>query len=405
MSKYGPGSRLAIIGTHPIQYYAPWFRWIAANTEIDLKVFYLWGTANESKRDPGFGRDIRWDVPLLDGYVAEFVPNISDRPGSDRFFGLHNPRLLRRIQTYAPDVTLLIGYRYLSLLKLILTPKRRRGFPMIFRGDSHRLTAGKAEHLKADTLKVKAKEWLISQVYKRFAAVLYVGHANRDYFRLHGVPNERLFFAPHAVDNERFISAASIAEKQGKELRRELGIPEGHLLILFAGKLEEKKRPLDLLEAFRRLGRDDVSLLFVGNGHLEATLREKASEMRNVFFAPFQNQTLMPRTYAACDLFVLPSFGPEESWGLTVNEALCLGKSVVVSDHVGCASDLVRPYENGLVFEARNIGALRAALDEALKNRARLRAWGEKGRQIVQDYDYPHATAGLLSAMDFVLRR
>src|SRR5437764_6735077 len=121
---------------------------------------------------------------------------------------------------------------------------------------------------------------------------------------------------------------------------------------------EDKKLPLDLLEAFRRFsekrgqrsevrgqkeegGGRNVALLFVGSGTLETELRSRAATTANVFFAPFQNQTEMPRTYAASDLFVLPSLGPEESWGLAVNEALCLSRPVIVSDHVGCGPDLV----------------------------------------------------------------
>ena len=34
--------RLAIVASHPVQYYAPWFRHLAATNRLDLKVFYLW---------------------------------------------------------------------------------------------------------------------------------------------------------------------------------------------------------------------------------------------------------------------------------------------------------------------------------------------------------------------------
>ena len=171
------------------------------------------------------------------------------------------------------------------------------------------------------------------------------------------------------------------------------------MVILFAGKFEAKKRPLDLLEAFARLNPPNVSLLFVGNGHLEEELKRRAKTVANVFFAPFQNQSEMPRTYAACDLFVLPSFGPEESWGLAVNEARCLRRPVIVSDQVGCGPDLVEHGRTGLIFPAGDVEALSAALGEALSDRARLREWGEAGFRKVLDYDYAHATEGLKSAL------
>src|SRR5262249_5607505 len=151
-------------------------------------------------------------------------------------------------------------------------------------------------------------------------------------------------------------------------------------LILFAGKYEEKKRPLDLLRAFTDARLEGVSLLFVGSGELEEELRANAAGRRNIYFAAFQNQSRMPTVYAACDLFVLPSYGPSETWGLAVNEAMCMGRAVVVSDHVGCARDLVLPGETGLVFRAGDVNALAQSLRSAFSDPARLKLWGERAR-------------------------
>lgn len=392
--------RLAIITTHPVQYHGPWFRWITENTSLQIRAFYLWDAGQQPRHDPGFGHSVAWDVPLLDGYESVFVPNTSTNPGTDRFFGIRNPELQTAVRRFAPDAALLIGYRYASMMQLILTPSRRRGYPLLFRGDSHRLGGEKADTLKSETLKRRVRRWAIAQVYRRFAAFLYVGQANREYFKLHGVPDEKLFHAPHAVDNERFMQDLAAQRAAGLRWRENLGVPSNHQLILFAGKFEEKKRPLDLLAAFGRLHRADVSLLFVGAGKLEDELRaHRAERMPNVFFAPFQNQGAMPRTYAAGDLFVLPSFGREETWGLAVNEAMCLARPVIVSTHVGCAADLVRPGINGSVFPAGDVDALTRVLSEALSDPLRLRRWGEASREIVRLFHYSESTKGLCRAV------
>lgn len=372
---------------------------MAEHSQFSLKVFYLWNPLTTTQHDIGFGHDVEWDVPLLQGYGFEFVGNASRRPGSGHFFGIRNPKLHKRLESWQPDAALLIGYRYASLLKMILTPKARRTFPLILKGDSHRLVGEGIE------IKSVGRRKIIAAIFERFSACLYVGQANRDYFRKHGVSEDRLFFSPHAVDNERFTTSMVLASEEGRKWRTELGISPHNLLLLFAGKFEEKKRPLDLLEAFVRLQRSDVSLLFVGAGKLEVELRRKAGQVPNVFFAPFQNQTAIPRAYAACDLFVLPSFGPEESWGLAVNEAMCLSKPVVVSSHVGCGSDLVREGENGLIFEAGDVGALTSVLQTALSDRKKLQRWGEESRRIVADYNYANATLGVERALEFVTSR
>jgi glycosyltransferase involved in cell wall biosynthesis len=134
---------------------------------------------------------------------------------------------------------------------------------------------------------------------------------------------------------------------------------------------------------------------------LEQQLRAAAQGNDRIFFAPFQNQSLMPRTYSIGDIFVLPS--QSETWGLAVNEAMCMSRPVIVSDHVGCARDLVVPYRNGLVYRAGDIQALTRCLEEALSDRSRLQTWGERSREIIEDYSYGQTTRGLLEAMRSVL--
>jgi glycosyltransferase involved in cell wall biosynthesis len=143
----------------------------------------------------------------------------------------------------------------------------------------------------------------------------------------------------------------------------------------------------------------------VGNGEQEAMLRQDAAGQPDIVFAPFQNQTQMPRTYAAGDVFVLPSFGRGETWGLAVNEAMCMSRPVIVSNHVGCAQDLVEPRRNGLIFPAGDMEALAGALQEVLADAQRLHVWGARSREIIQGYDYEHATRGLREAMDAVKKQ
>jgi glycosyltransferase involved in cell wall biosynthesis len=68
-----------------------------------------------------------------------------------------------------------------------------------------------------------------------------------------------------------------------------------------------------------------------------------------VLFVPFQNQSAMPVVYRLGDALVLPS-GYGETWGLAVNEAQACGRPSLVSDCVGCARDIIRERENGMIF-------------------------------------------------------
>lgn len=386
--------KLAIITSHPIQYYAPWFAYLNLSQEITLKVFYLWDFGIKASLDPAFKQAICWDIPLLEGYDFEWIPNTSKNPGTSHFWGLQNPSLLKQVKIFNPDVVLIIGYNYASLIRFILTWDKKKA-PLLFRGDSHRLVPRKS-------WQEKVKKKLIQTLFSQFSAFLPVGKANYRYYRYHQVADEKLFFSPHSIDNDRFMSCFEQAKKEAIQWKKELTIPSDNRVILFAGKLYQTKRPLDLLQAFKEANLSKVSLLFVGTGELENILYQQAQSHSNIHFAPFQNQSLMPRTYAIADLFVLPSEG--ETWGLAVNEAMCLSCPILVSDHVGCAQDLVHSYRNGLVFPAGNVSALTTALQTAFADDQRLHKWGIESKKIIDNYSYRQTTQGLLAAIEAVVK-
>jgi glycosyltransferase involved in cell wall biosynthesis len=377
--------RLAIVTSHPIQYYAPWFRDLAARPGLDLRVFYLWDFGVTDRRDPRFGTTVRWDVPLLDGYAHEFVPNWSPRAGTERFGGLINPGLFARLERHAAQAVLVLGYAHASTLALCLSTR----LPLLLRGDSHRLVESPAS---------RWREMLKRRVFARAAACLYVGEANRRFYRHYGVDAARLFFSPHAIDNARFAPHADHAA-QGSALRAELGVPDTAPLWLFAGKFESKKRPLDLLRAWHAAAPAQAHLLLVGNGALETALRAQAAGNARVHFLPFQNQSRMPAVYSAADALVLPSYGAHETWGLAVNEAMAAGKPALVSDHVGCHLDLIDPERTGWTFPAGDVDALGALLARVGGDRAQLAGLGQAAAARVANYSYTHASEGVMAAL------
>ena len=129
-------TRLAVVLSHPTQYYSPWFRWLRANTALEFRVFYLWEAGVTAQPDPEFLTTFKWDVDLLSGYDSEFLPNTARRPGTDHFRGLRNPTLTARLAAWQPGAILLFGYAYASHLRLIAWARRHR-VPLVFRGDSH----------------------------------------------------------------------------------------------------------------------------------------------------------------------------------------------------------------------------------------------------------------------------
>lgn len=369
--------RILVLTTHPIQYNAPLFRLLAK--EYDLLVLYTWSQRETGFFDRSFGKDIQWDIPLLEGYSYEFVKNISPRPGSHHFWGIVNPSILKRIRRFNPDYRLVYGWNLFTHLLVIKWFRKRK---ILFRGDSSILDMG-------GDLRSRFKQRVLRWVYRSVSCFLYTGENNRQYFKACGVPDRKLLFAPHAVENERFFdSPDGRYEAEASKWRRELGIEEDQVVILFAGKFEAKKDPSLLIRAFMHLDDPSSRLILVGNGPLEAPLKQLAAGHPGIQFLPFQNQSKMPLVYRLGDLFCYPSKGPAETWGLSVNEAMACSRPVLVSDRVGCAVDLVKDGATGMIFRHGDENDLAKKMKEMVRDRAKLKKMGDHARKIIGNWSY-----------------
>ena len=369
--------KLAIISTHPIQYNAPVFQLLSERKNIQIKVFYTWENSKNGIFDKKFGKDIKWDIPLLEGYDYQFVKNISKDQGTHHFKGMINPDLNKEINSWKADAVLIYGWCFHSHFKAMRHFKGK--IPVYFRGDSTLIdeVAGFKTILRRIWLKF---------VYRFVDYALYVGTKNKEYFLKHGLAENQLIFVPHAIDNKRFDGAGVEIENLAKDWRKELKINENDIVLLFAGKFERKKDPIILIKAANSIKNEQFKIIFTGNGELEDEMKNLVSNNENILFLPFQNQTKMPILYTLCDVFVLPSKGPNETWGLAVNEAMACGKPVLVSEKVGCAIDLVKNGENGFIFKSGNVDDL---IDKIkCFNHDNIVLYGIRSKEIIEEYNF-----------------
>jgi glycosyltransferase involved in cell wall biosynthesis len=386
--------RLGILASHPIQYYAPWFRTLAG--KLDLMVYYA-HRPSPVEQGKGFDVPFEWDRDLLAGYASEFLPNRARKPDVNRFTGCDTPAISDRLATGHFDLFLVTGW-YLKSHWQTIRACRRHGVPVMVRGDSQLTT-------QRSRLKRLAKPLLYKYLLKQFDAFLSVGIRNREYLRHYGVPEERIFFSPHFVDTVWFRQQAGLSTNV--ETLRSLGCDPDKRTVLFVGKFIEKKRPLDLVEALQILKRRcpelKLQVLFIGAGELESEISQ-ASRTRNltVILGGFRNQAELPAIYAAADVLVLPSSGGE-TWGLVVNEAMACGTPAVVSSAVGCGPDLIESGLTGEVYSVGNTRQLAEALERMLA-RVPSRQVSQALDDKMQHYSIDHATSGLLEASEYLLK-
>jgi glycosyltransferase involved in cell wall biosynthesis len=124
------------------------------------------------------------------------------------------------------------------------------------------------------------------------------------------------------------------------------------------------------LSAFSKLRNlSDVIAIIIGEGELRKDLIRQANKLgleKNVFFLNFlKTQGELAAIFKSANLFVLPSFGPQEGFGLVALEALSTGTPVIVSSAVGIAHE-VKKYSLGAVFPERNIEVLTKSLEKLL---------------------------------------
>ena len=384
--------RLAVIASHPIQYQCPFFRELAKCSEVDLKVLFCSDWGLKSYNDPGFGQEIKWDIPLLDGYNFEFLPNKSPFPNVSRFWGLFNPQIVKKIKEGNFDAVWVHGWASLTNLLAILSAFAFN-IPVLIRGESNLLQP-------TNPLKNYIKENILKTLFKNVSAFLAIGRYNSEFYEMHGVSKEKVYLVPYTVDNDFFFFKAKEFLPKKTELKTKFGIPFDIPVILFSGKLIDVKRPMDLLKAYADVSKGlKAALIFVGDGLLRKKLETFAREnqLQHVYFMGFRNQSELPEFYAMADIFVLPS--GSEPWGLVVNEAMCFGLPVIVSDQVGASGDLVKDGENGFVYPSMNINLLAEKLKMLLDNKDLMDKMGKNSKEIIMKWSYKEDINGLKKAL------
>ena len=382
--------RIGVLVTHPIQYYAPLFRRLAAEPGVDLTVYYAY-QPSPREQGKGFGVAFTWDVDLLSGYDSRFLANVSAAPGTSGFTGCDTPEIADVIARERFDAFLVAGWQTKSYWQAMRACWATHT-PVMVRGDSQ-LGDGRP------SLRAWARMVTHRMFIPRFAACLAVGTRSEEYFRFYGA--RRIVRSPHFVDNEHFASGAATADVGA--IRQQWGVRENSMIAAFVGKLQPIKRPLDLLEAVAASGRSDIHVVYVGDGELREACRATAERLAvPVTMAGFHNQKALPGAYAAMDVLVLPS--ESETWGLVVNEAMACGTPALVSTAAGCAPDLIGEGETGYSFAAGDVVSLGRQLGLLAASSDLRRNLGAAARGHIAGFTATAAAAGVLEGAGIAAR-
>lgn len=382
--------------SHPIQYFTPLFRELAQEKDLDFEVWYCSDEGANPMIDKGFGTLVQWDIPLLEGYRYKIFKNTSRRPSIRYgFMGLWNPDLISAIRKSPKGTTFILhGWNYVTHL-LALLNAWLYGHELIFRGDN-------PDHHDKQLPWIKRfiKQLIIRPLLYLPSKVLYAGKRNYLFFRMYGVPDRKLFFAPHSVDNSRFKFSDEESEIRRTAMREKWSIKEDAFVVLVPAKYIPKKRIHDVIQAIASIDTENITLVLAGEGPSRGFLEKLAHERipGRVVFTGFINQQEMPSIYAMADVLCLAS-GLGETWGLSVNEGMNCKLPLILSDLCGCAEDLVQKGQNGYVYPCGDVSALSGHIAYLNEHRAEAKEMGKRSAEIVSLFSIQNTVNGIRKAI------
>jgi glycosyltransferase involved in cell wall biosynthesis len=298
---------------------------------------------------------------------------------------------LEEIRQKDPEIVVLPGYWDLShwVLLAVARLQRRR---VIISFDS--------------TLLDHPRYWVKELVKKLFILQcdggFTYGQRSKQYLKELGMNEEKITIRCQATANYEIRAAYDAAEPTRPELIEELGLASHNFC--YIGRLSPEKNLSCLVQAFALLRQINSEarnwgLIIVGDGPERQALVNlcQCERLDHVKFVGGAHWTKVSGFLAASDVVVLPSVS--EAWGLVVNEAMCCGLPVIVSDRCGCVDDLVVHGQTGFTFNPGSVEELCEHMDYFVRSPIEVRRFGERAEALISSYTPESAARQMLQGI------
>jgi glycosyltransferase involved in cell wall biosynthesis len=290
------------------------------------------------------------------------------------------------------------GGRLGAFVRLV---SRRRGFPYVISIHGGLLEMPEKQ-LKELTAPMKGSfNWgkifdlvlRADRVEKDAAAIICVSKKEQELLA-EKYPDKKVLYLGNGVNMEYFASG----DAQKFREKYQLGDKK---VILCVASFNPQKNQILLLDAFEKILQKypGCKLVLIGTVYDQEYYRkvqEKAEKMPDSVLIvpnlPFDNRTLV-NAYAACDLFVLPSF--YEPFGIVVLEAWAAGKPVACSGAGGLQA-FVRDHENGLIFDVNSADDTAEKILELLDDEDLSTNLAAAGKKTAEEHSWRNITAKLI---------
>lgn len=322
------------ICTHPIQNLIPVFVELSSEKKINFTVLY-WQKLKKNYFDKEFFQKINFKLNLYNNYNYINLSNTTNTtPVIDIYFQLRVFINTIKVLLFKKfDCILFYEYKFCHCLLIIFC--KFLGKKIIIRSVSYNL--GKRNIIKN----------LIRNFYYRFINLFIdefwsISYLNTQFFMSFGVKSKDI----------KKINSSQVNYKDLKEtINKDIEKLSNKKIILFCGKLINKKNPFLLLKSFQKVkNKKNWVLIFAGNGNLYLKMKKYIEHHRinDVILLGFQNQSQLKYLYRKSEILILPStFG--ETHGNVLIESLYFGLALIVSNRVGLYPE-IKKKKIGYVF-------------------------------------------------------
>jgi len=290
------------------------------------------------------------------------------------------------------DLILVSGYRVIGLAAVLVSLVA--GKVCILKADNNGemsgsfFTGGLARYgLRKDALIPSLFLKFRNTVLRRVQAFIAISSDIREELIQFGkIPAHKIHIIPNSVDTTVFHP---VEPTRKNEIRKELGLPDKDLFVIYTGRLVSYKGLFTLIRAWEKIQNEfsNAGLLLVGAGSLdifncEDELRDYVQQRKlrdSVFFTG--EVTNVPTYLQAADIFVFPT--EQEAFGISLIEAMACGLPVISTD-VGGLKDIIVHQWNGLIFQPGNDHELKHAIAAILDDTSLIHELGLKALDTIK---------------------
>ena len=215
-------------------------------------------------------------------------------------------------------------------------------------------------------------------MYRSAASVAYISPTAGDVLHNRGVPKSKLHYVPMWADESVFMP-------NGPSMRKQLGIANEAIVLMYAGAMGEAQGLDSLIDACRQVTDPRFVCVLAGSGISEGSLRARAADLHNVRFIGRVEQREMTGLMATADMNYV-GLRPHALSHLTMpsktQATLASGKPLIVAAE-GDVARVVAGSSTGFVADPGNSDSIRAAITSALQlGSAGLAELGKRSRAL-----------------------